>query len=99
MNKKLERLALRALEEVQLDMELFSCTLLAILQDKLEAPEKPLRPVLLRTFETEEPLAWSEWKLPELSVVVKKEKGQLLFLDTESGDKLLVLPIKELKDE
>lgn len=99
MDKKLKRLALRALEELQFNMEPFSCTLAMVLQEKLEAPEKPLKPVLLRSFEAEEPLAWDEWKLPELKVIVKKEKEQLLFLDTESGDKLLVLPRKELKDE
>lgn len=97
--KTLEKLALRALENVQLNMESFSCTLALILQCKLENPEKPLRPVLLRSFEAEEPLAWSEQKLPELKVIVVNEKEQLLFLDAVCGDKLLVLSRKELKNE
>lgn len=101
MDKKLETLAMRALEKVQLDMEEFSCTLAIILQEKLEAPEKPLRPVLLRSFEAEEPLSWDGWALSELKVVVLNDKcnKQLHFVDTVSGDKLLVLKREELKDE
>ena len=102
MDKRLEMLAMRAFEKVQLDMEdEFSCTLTVILQKKLEAPEKPLTPVLLKSFEAEEPLAWDEWPIPELKVVVLNDKRnkQLHFIDDVSGDKLLVLSRKELKDE
>lgn len=92
---------MRALEKVQLDMEEFSCTLAIILQEKLESPEEPLRPVLLRSFEAEEPLSWDGWALPEIKVVVLNDKcnKQLHFMDTETGDKLLVLKREELKDE
>lgn len=102
MDKRLEKLVMRAFEKVQLDMENeFSCTLTVILQKKLEAPEAPLRPILLKSFEAEEPLAWDEWPIPELKVVVLNDKcgKQLHFIDDETGDKLLVLPRKELKDE
>lgn len=102
MDKKLEKLVMRAFEKVQLDMEdEFSCTLTVILQKKLEAPEAPLRPVLLKSFEAEEPLSWDEWPIPELKVVVLNDKcgKQLHFIDDETGDKLLVLSRKELKDE
>ena len=101
MDKKLEKLAMRALEKVQLDMTGFSCTLAMLLQEKLEAPEKPLRPALLRSFEAEEPLAWDGQALPELKVVVLNDKCNFLlhFVDTETGDKLLVLSRKELKNE
>ena len=99
MDKRLEKLAMRALEKVQLEMTGFSCTLAMLLQEKLEAPEKPLRPALLRSFEAEEPLAWDGRALPELKVVVLNDKCNFLlhFVDTETGDKLLVLSRKELK--
>lgn len=100
--EKLLMLAMRAFEKVQLDMEdEFSYTLAMMLQKKLEAPEAPLRPILLKSFEAEEPLAWDEWPIPELKVVVLNDKRnkQLHFIDDEIGDKLLVLPRKELKDE
>lgn len=102
MNKKLETLAMRALEKVQLDMEdVFSCTLSIILQKKLEAPEAPLRPILLKSFEAEEPLSWDGQSIPELKLLVLNDKcnKQLHFIDNETGDKLLVLSRKELKDE
>lgn len=100
--EKLNMLAMRALEKVQLDMEEdFSCTLATMLQKKLEAPEVPLRPILLKSFEAEEPLSWDEWPIPELKVVVLNDKcnKQLHFIDDEYGDKLLVLTREELKDE
>lgn len=102
MDKRLNMLAMRALEELQLKMEdEFSCTLTVILQKKLEAPEAPLRPILLKSFEAEEPLAWDEWPIPELKLLVLNDKcnKQLHFIDNEYGDKLLVLPREELKDE
>lgn len=102
MDKRLEMLVMRAFEKVQLDMEdEFSCTLTVILQKKLEALEKPLTPILIKSFEAEEPLAWDEWPIPELNVVVLNDKRdkQLHFIDDETGDKLLVLSRKELKDE
>lgn len=102
MDKKLEMLAMRALEELTLGMEEdFSCTLATILEKKLEAPEKPLRPILLKSFEAEEPLAWDEWPIPELKVIVLNDKcnKQLHFIDDVNGDKLLVLKREELKDE
>lgn len=99
--EKLSMLAMRALEKVQLDLEDFSCTLAIILQEKLQAPEKPLRPVLRRSFEAEEPLAWDGWPIPELKVIVLNDKcnKQLHFIDKVSGDKLLVLKREELRDE
>lgn len=102
MDKRLETLAMRALEETILEMEdEFSCTLATILEKKLEAPEAPLRPILIRSFEAEEPLSWDGQPLPELKVVVLNDKcnKQLHFVDTETGDKLLVLKREELKDE
>ena len=101
MNKKLNVLAMRALEELQLKMEDFSCTLTMILQEKLQAPEESIRPVLKRAFEAEEPLAWDGQSIPELKVIVLNDKcnKQLHFVDTETGDKLLVLKREELKDE
>lgn len=99
--EKLNLLAMRALEEMQLKMEDFSCTLSMVLQEKLEAPEAPLRNVLKKSFEAEEPLSWDGQPLPELKVVVLNDKcnKQLHFVDTETGDKLLVLKREELKDE
>lgn len=102
MDKRLNMLAMRALEELQLKMEdEFSCTLTVVLQKKLEHPEAPLRPILIKSFEVEEPLAWDEWPIPELKVIVLNDKcnKQLHFIDDETGDKLLVLSRKELKDE
>ena len=102
MDKILRMLMIRAFEKVQLDMEdEFSCTLTVVLQKKLEAPEAPLTPILIKSFEAEEPLAWDEWTIPELKVVVLNDKcnKQLHFIDDETGDKLLVLSRKELKDE
>lgn len=102
MDKRLNMLVMRVFENVLLNMEEdFSCTLATILQKKLEAPEAPLRPVLLKSFEAEEPLSWDEWPIPELKVVVLNDKcnKQLHFIDDETGDKLLVLSRKELKDE
>lgn len=97
----LNMLAMRALEKVLLDMEDFSCTLATILQKKLEYPEAPLRSILKMSFEAEEPLSWDEWPLPELKVIVLNDKcnKKLHFIDDETGDKLLVLSRKELKDE
>lgn len=99
--EKLSMLAMRALEKVQLDLEDFSCTLAIILQEKLQAPEEPVRPILRRSFEAEEPLAWDGWPIPELKVIVLNDKcnKQLHFIDKVSGDKLLVLKRKELRDE
>lgn len=100
MNDKLKMLAMRALEELQLKMECFSCTLAMILQEKLEHPETPLRNTLKRSFEAEEPLSWDGQPLPEIKVVVLNDKcnKQLHFVDTETGDKLLVLKREELKE-
>ena len=100
-NKKLNMLAMRALEELELKLEDFSCTLTIILQEKLESPEEPVRPVLKRAFEAEEPLSWDGQSIPELKVVVLNDKCNSLlhFIDKETGDKLLVLSRKELKDE
>ena len=100
-NKKLSVLAMRALEELQLKMEDFSCTLTMILQEKLQSPEEPIRPVLKRSFEAEEPLAWDGQSIPELKIIVLNDKcnKQLHFIDKVSGDKLLVLSRKELKNE
>ena len=100
--EKLLMLAMRAFEKVQLDMEEeFSCTLAIMLQKKLEAPEAPLRPILLKSFEAEEPLAWDEWPIPELKLLVLNDKcnKKLHFVDSETGDKLLVLKREELRDE
>ena len=97
--EKLNRLAMRALEEVQLKMEDFNCTLMMILQEKLQSPEEPIRPVLKKSFEAEEPLSWDGQSIPELKIVVLNDKcnKQLHFVDTETGDKLLVLKREELK--
>ena len=99
--EKLNMLAMRALEELQLKMEDFSCTLAMMLQEKLEAPEEHLRTSLLRSFEAEEPLSWDGWPIPELKVIVLNDKcnKKLHFVDTIYGDKLLVLKREELKDE
>ena len=96
--KKLNMLAMRALEELQLKMEDFSCTLMMILQEKLQSPEEPIRPVLKRSFEAEEPLSWDGQSIPEIGVIVLNDKcnKQLHFIDKISGDKLLVLSRKEL---
>ena len=100
-NKKLNMLAMRALEELQLKMEDFSCTLTMILQEKLQSPEAEIRPALKRAFEAEEPLAWDGQSIPELGVIVLNDKCNSLlhFIDKVSGDKLLVLSRKELKNE
>ena len=100
MDEKLSMLAMRALEEVQLKLEDFSCTLAMILQEKLQAPEEPIRPVLKRSFEAEEPLSWDGQSIPELKVVVLNDKcnKQLHFMDTLTGDKILVLKREELKE-
>ena len=96
-NNKLNMLAMRALEELQLQMEDFSCTLMMILQEKLQSPEEPIRPVLKRSFEAEEPLAWDGLSIPlKLLVLNDKCNKQLHFIDKISGDKLLVLSRKEL---
>lgn len=101
MDKRLEMLAMRALEELELKMDDFSSTLAMVLQEKLESPEEPIRPVLKRSFEAEEPLAWDGQSIPELKVVVLNDKcnKQLHFIDKISGDKLLVLKREELKDD
>ena len=98
---KLNMLAMRALESVQLDLEGFSCTLAMLLQEKLQAPEEPVRPVLLRSFEAEEPLSWDGLAIPQLKVVVLNDKCNCLlhFVDTTNGDKLLVLKREELRNE
>ena len=98
--EKLNMLAMRALEELQLKMEDFSCTLMMILQEKLESPEEPIRPVLKRAFEAEEPLAWDGQSIPELKVLVLNDKCNKLlhFVDKLTGDKLLVLKREELDE-
>lgn len=100
-NEKLNMLAMRALEEVELNLEDFSSTLVMVLQEKLESPEEPIRNALKRAFEAEEPLAWDGQSIPELKVLVLNDKcnKQLHFIDKVSGDKLLVLKREELKDE
>ena len=100
-NEKLNMLAMRALEEVELKLEDFSSTLVMVLQEKLQSPEEPIRPVLKRSFEAEEPLAWDGLTITELKLLVLNDKcnKQLHFIDKISGDKLLVLSRKELKDE
>ena len=99
MDKRLVVLAMRALEEIQLKMDDFSCTLAMMLQEKLEAPEKPLREVLKRSFEAEEPLSWDGHSIPELRIIVLNDKcnKQLHFIDKVTGDKLLVLKREELR--
>ena len=99
--EKLNMLAMRALEEVQLGLDDFSCTLMMILQEKLESPEADVRNALKMSFEAEEPLAWDGLTIPELGVIVLNDRcnKQLHFVDRESGDKLLVLKKEELKDE
>ena len=99
LSEKLSMLAMRALEELELNMESFSSTLAMILQEKLESPEEPIRPVLLRSFEAEEPLAWDGQSIPELGVIVLNDKCNKLlhFIDKISGDKLLVLKREELR--
>lgn len=102
MDKKLNTLnmlASRALEELLLQMDDFSYTLAEILQEKLESPEAPIRESIKRSFEAEEPLAWDGQALPALKVVVLNDKcnKKLHFVDTISGDKLLVLTREELK--
>lgn len=101
LNLKLNMLAMRALEEMELNMESFSCTLAIILQEKLQAPEEPIRPVLKRAFEAEEPLAWDGQSIPGLKIIILNDKcnKQLHFIDKVSGDKLLVLKREELRDE
>ena len=97
--KKLNMLAMRALEELELKMEDFSCTLMMILQEKLQSPEEPIRPVLKSAFEAEEPLAWDGQSIPELKLLVLNDKCNCLlhFIDKSTGDKLLVLKKEELK--
>ena len=94
-------LAMRALEELELNLEPFSSTLAMVLQEKLESPEADIRPALKRSFEAEEPLAWDGQSIPELKVIVLNDKcnKQLHFIDKLSGDKLLVLKREELRDE
>ena len=96
---KLNMLAMRALEELQLSLDDFSCTLAMILQEKLQSPEEPIRPLLKRSFEAEEPLAWDGQSIPELKVLVLNDKCNKLlhFIDKVTGDKLLVLKREELK--
>lgn len=97
--EKLSVLAMRALEELELRLEDFSSTLMMILQEKLEAPEEPIRPALKRAFESEEPLAWDGHAIPELKVIILNDKCNSLlhFIDKSTGDKLLVLKKEELK--
>ena len=99
--KKLDMLAKRALEELELRLEDFSSTLLMILQEKLESPEVSIRPALKRAFEAEEPLSWDGQSIPEIGVIVLNDKCNCLlhFIDKSTGDKLLVLKKEELKDE
>ena len=99
--EKLSVLAMRALEELQLRLEDFNCTLAMILQEKLESPEADIRPILKRAFKSEEPLAWVEQPIPELKIVVINDRcnKQLHFMDTETEDTLLVLKREELRDE
>ena len=99
--EKLNMLAMRALEEVELKVEDFSCTLMMMLQEKLESPEAEIRNVLKRAFEAEEPLAWDGQSIPEIGVIVLNDKCNKLlhFIDKSSGDKLLVLKREELRDE
>lgn len=98
-NEKLGVLAMRALEEIELRLEDFSSTLVMVLQEKLEAPEAEIRPALKRSFEAEEPLAWDGQSIPELKLIILNDKcnKQLHFMDSETGDKLLVLKREELK--
>ena len=97
--KKLSVLAMRALEEIELRLEDFNCTLAMILQEKLESPEAEIRPALKRAFEAEEPLSWDGQAIPELRIMILNDKCNSLlhFVDTETGDKLLVLKKEELK--
>ena len=99
--EKLGVLAMRALEEIELRLDDFSSTLMMILQEKLQFPEEPVRPILKRSFEAEEPIAWDGQSIPELKVVILNDKCNKLlhFVDTKTGDKLLVLKREELKDE
>lgn len=104
MNKhelKLNMLAMRALEEVELKLESFSSTLIIILQEKLESPEAEIRDTLKRAFEADEPLSWDGQSIPELKVLVLNDKcnKQLHFIDKTTGDKLLVLKREELREE
>ena len=68
------------------------------MQEKLENPEKAIRVSLRESFEDEEPLMWAKVRIPEIGVMVLNEKDmeQLVFVDTFTGEQLLVLPKKEL---
>lgn len=95
----LNALALRALDELSMRMESFSCTLTLLLQESLEQPGKKPRPGLLNPFRAEEPLSWKEWLIPELCVKVlnEKDKRQLTWIDDKTGKELLVLSRDELE--
>lgn len=88
---KLNMLAMRALEEMQLNMSEFNCTLAMILQEKLQSPEEPVRDVLKRSYEAEEPLAWDGIVIPELKVMVLNDKcnKQLHYIDKLTGTSFL----------
>ena len=95
--EKLNMLAMRALDELELNMESFSSTLAMILQEKLGSPEEPIRGALKRAFEAEEPLAWDGQSIPELKIIVLNDKcNKLLHFIDKNGDKLLVLKREEL---
>lgn len=97
--EKLDRLTRRAFENLVLRTDYFSCTLAFILQEKLENPKKAIRVSLLKSFEDEEPLMWTKVKIPEIGVMVLNEKDmeQLVFVDTFTGEQLLVLPKCNMK--
>lgn len=98
-DEKLKMLAMRALDEVSLHMDDFSCTLTLLLQESLEHPGQKLPPRLLNPFRAEEPLAWKEWLIEELDVKVLNEKGkrQVAWIDDKTGKELLVLQRDELE--
>ena len=98
-SEKLGILALRALDEVSMNMDDFSCTLTLLLQESLEHPGQKLPPRLLNSFRAEEPLAWKEWLIKELDIKVlyEKDKRQLTWIDDKTGKEFLVLIRDELE--
>lgn len=97
--KKLNTLAMRAFEELCMQMEPFACTLSFLLQEALENPGKKPRPRLLNAFRAEEPVFWREFSLVGLGVKVLHEpdKCQLVWVDKRTGKELLVLKKDDLK--
>lgn len=77
----------------------FECTLMFILQDKLEFPQEKISLVLRNSFNVEEPLSWREVHLDSISVVVlnERDKDTLSFIDLPTGAVVLCLSREELR--